>query len=193
MPAAAAASAGTVAASYDDYVPPSIKRFVSDLYHSIRDGDVFGTHKLYEVDFHRLSDRFYNDKPWPPAKAVARYCEDDHVLLLLYRELTFRHALARLPDPGPAVTDRVDSWDNYCSLFGVVLHNVVTMQLPNEWLWDMVDGFGNQFQGFCQYRTKLGDKSEEEINLLKQFDQVRDYLYHFYFWAWNELWYLHGK
>lgn len=46
------------------------------------------------------------------------------------------------------------------------------MQLPNQWLWDMVDEFVYQFQSFCQYRAKMKSKTEAEIALLKQFDQV---------------------
>lgn len=54
----------------------------------------------------------------------------------------------------------------------MVLHGVVNMQLPNQWLWDMVDEFVYQFQSFCQYRAKMKSKTEQEIALLKQFDQV---------------------
>lgn len=46
------------------------------------------------------------------------------------------------------------------------------MQLPNQWLWDMVDEFVYQFQSFCQYRAKMKNKTEQEIALLRQFDQV---------------------
>lgn len=54
----------------------------------------------------------------------------------------------------------------------VVLHGVVSMQLPNQWLWDMVDEFVYQFQSFCQYRAKMKSKTEQEIALLQQYDQV---------------------
>lgn len=54
----------------------------------------------------------------------------------------------------------------------VVLHGVVNMQLPNQWLWDMVDEFVYQFQSFCQYRAKMKSKTEQEIALLRQFDKV---------------------
>ncbi|ONK80237.1 uncharacterized protein A4U43_C01F15420 [Asparagus officinalis] len=46
------------------------------------------------------------------------------------------------------------------------------MQLPNQWIWDMVDEFVYQFQSYCQYRAKLKMKTEEELQLLKQFDQA---------------------
>ncbi|PPR80775.1 hypothetical protein GOBAR_AA39939 [Gossypium barbadense] len=48
----------------------------------------------------------------------------------------------------------------------------VNMQLPNQWLWDMVDEFVYQFQSFCQYRAKMKNKTEQEIALLRQFDQA---------------------
>jgi len=56
--------------------------------------------------------------------------------------------------------------------YQVVLHGVVNMQLPNQWLWDMVDEFVYQFQSFCQYRAKMKNKTEQEIALLRQYDQV---------------------
>jgi translation initiation factor 3 subunit L len=46
------------------------------------------------------------------------------------------------------------------------------MQLPNQWLWDMVDEFVYQFQSFCQYRAKLKNKTQDEMHQLKQFDKV---------------------
>ena len=55
----------------------------------------------------------------------------------------------------------------------MVLRGVVNMQLPNQWLWDMVDEFVYQFQSFCQYRAKMKNKTEQEIALLRQFDQVK--------------------
>lgn len=54
------------------------------------------------------------------------------------------------------------------------------MQLPNQWLWDMVDEFVYQFQSFCQYRAKMKSKTEQEIALLKQFDQVLISYYEFF-------------
>lgn len=169
--AAAEGGGGGGGAVYDpSYVPDSVKTFVSHLYRHIRDRNVYETHQMYEGGFTRLSDRHFRDTPWPPAESVAAHCDGDHVFLLLYRELWFRHAHARVQGLTPA--QRAESWDNYCSLFSVVLQGVVNMQLPNQWLWDMVDEFVYQFQSFCQYRAKLKNKTHEEIALLKQYDQV---------------------
>ena len=43
----------------------------------------------------------------------------------------------------------------------------VALELPNQWLWDIVDEFIYQFQAFCQYRSNLKTKSEEEISQLR--------------------------
>lgn len=48
------------------------------------------------------------------------------------------------------------------------------MQLPNEWLWEMLDEFIYQFQSFCQYRGKLTMRTAEEIALLKKHVGVWD-------------------
>jgi translation initiation factor 3 subunit L len=155
---------------YDpNFVPDSVKSFVVHLYRQIRDKNVYEIHQLYEASFQALSERHFKDTPWPSVDAVSQYVDNDHVFCLLYREMWFRHLYARLT---PTLRQRMDSWDNYCSLFQVVLHGVVNMQLPNQWLWDMVDEFVYQFQNFCQYRAKMKNKTEQEIALLRQFDQA---------------------
>ncbi|KAK4730337.1 hypothetical protein R3W88_023325 [Solanum pinnatisectum] len=160
----------TDAVGYDpNFVPDSVKSFVVHLYRHIREKNVYEIHQMYETSFQTLSERMFKETPWPSVDAVAPYVDNDHVFCLLYREMWFRHLYARL---SPTLRQRIDSWDNYCSLFQVVLHGVVNMQLPNQWLWDMVDEFVYQFQAFCQYRAKMKSKTAEEIALLRQFDQA---------------------
>lgn len=48
----------------------------------------------------------------------------------------------------------------------------LNLDLPNQWLWDIIDEFIYQYQAFCQYRTKLKNKPVEELNLLKNNPQV---------------------
>ncbi|KAF5743988.1 eukaryotic translation initiation factor 3 subunit L-like [Tripterygium wilfordii] len=155
---------------YDpNFVPDSVKSFVVHLYRYIREKNVYEIDQMYETSFQNLSERLFKDTPWPSVDAVSVYVDNDHVFCLLYREMWYRHLYARL---SPTLRQRIDSWDNYCSLFRVVLHGVVNMQLPNQWLWDMVDEFVYQFQSFCQYRAKMKNKTEQEIALLKQHDQA---------------------
>ncbi|KAK2154394.1 hypothetical protein LSH36_269g04005 [Paralvinella palmiformis] len=43
----------------------------------------------------------------------------------------------------------------------------VPLELPNQWLWDIIDEFIYQFQSFSQYRCKLSKKTDEEIEALQ--------------------------
>ncbi|ERM98606.1 eukaryotic translation initiation factor 3 subunit L [Amborella trichopoda] len=151
------------------FVPDSVKTFVVILYRHIREKNVYEIYQMYEGSFHKLSERLFKDCPWPSVEAIAPHVDNDHVFCLLYQEMWYRHLYARL---SPTLQHRIESWDNYCNLFQVVLHGVVNMQLPNQWLWDMIDEFIYQFQSFCQYRAKLKNKTDQEIALLRQYDQV---------------------
>ncbi|XP_060581298.1 eukaryotic translation initiation factor 3 subunit L-like [Ruditapes philippinarum] len=43
----------------------------------------------------------------------------------------------------------------------------VGLQLPNQWLWDIIDEFIYQFQSFSIYRCKIGKKLPDEIEVLR--------------------------
>lgn len=107
----------TDAVGYDpNFVPDSVKSFVVHLYRHIREKNVYEIHQMYETSFQTLSERMFKETPWPSVDAVAPYVDNDHVFCLLYREMWFRHLYARL---SPTLRQRIDSWDNYCSLFQV--------------------------------------------------------------------------
>ena len=49
----------------------------------------------------------------------------------------------------------------------------VELQLPEQWLWDIIDEFIYQFQVFCTWRSKIKNKSEDELMLLAEGGPVR--------------------
>ncbi|KAJ3005511.1 UNVERIFIED_CONTAM: hypothetical protein HDU68_004580, partial [Siphonaria sp. JEL0065] len=52
---------------------------------------------------------------------------------------------------------RIAAYDNYQTLFGLFLatdKEPLDTELPNQWIWDIVDEFIYQFQSFCQFRAK---------------------------------------
>jgi translation initiation factor 3 subunit L len=119
---------------------------------------------MYSHTFPTLSERFFKGGAWPRAEVVAPLVDHDHVFCMLYRELYFRHIYAT---GRPTLEQRRESWDNYRELFGVVLNSNLNMQLPNGWLWDMVDEFVYQFQSYLQHRGKLAGKGPEEVQALR--------------------------
>ena len=42
----------------------------------------------------------------------------------------------------------------------------INLELPNQWLWEIIDEFIYQFQAYSQFRCKLQKKTEEEIEIL---------------------------
>lgn len=48
------------------------------------------------------------------------------------------------------------------------------MQLPNEWLWDMVDEFMYQFQAYHQFRGKISQHTPEDKQALLEFEASKE-------------------
>ena len=57
-------------------------------------------------------------------------------------------------------------YHNYFKLFN--------LELPNQWLWEIIDKFIHQFQAFSQpqFMSMLGKKTDEEIDILKSDPEV---------------------
>mmetsp|Transcript_1553 Transcript_1553/g.6831 ORF Transcript_1553/g.6831 Transcript_1553/m.6831 type:complete len:536 (+) Transcript_1553:206-1813(+) len=157
------------AARANEPVPDMVRQFVVYFYRHIREKNVYEVLSMYEKSFSAISERYFKASSWPSAEAIARYADNDHVFGLLYKEMYFRHVYGKTT---PTLDQRKESWENYCNLFGVILHGNVNMQLPNLWLWEMIDEFIYQFQSMCQYRGKLSVKTKEELAALKDCDDV---------------------
>jgi len=150
----------------DVYVQDSTGAFKPDILS--RQEKLDGIHMSYQLKFASISERFYKQSTWPHPDLVYPILEDD-VFLMLYKELYFRHVYARL---GQSLTleQRMESYDNYCLLFDRIFGDEDDMQaidLPDQWLWDMVEEFVYQFQEFCRYRSKdLKKRTAAEMEAL---------------------------
>ncbi|KAG7675274.1 hypothetical protein Ndes2526B_g08141 [Nannochloris sp. 'desiccata'] len=145
-------------------VPKMVQDFVVYFYRHIRERNIREIYTMYSHTFPVLSERFFKGSSWPRAEAVSHLVDHDHVFCMLYKELYFRHMYAA---GTPAPEQRHESWANYRELFTVILQSNLNMQLPNGWLWDMIDEFVYQFQSYLQYRGKLAGKAPEEIAALR--------------------------
>ncbi|PVD37619.1 hypothetical protein C0Q70_00215 [Pomacea canaliculata] len=149
-------------------VPEVIKNFLLFTQKCINEQNLFEVQNCYENGFNKLTDRFFKNSPWPEAEVIAPIVGNDQVFLILYKELYYRHVYARVQN-GPSLEQRFESYYNYCNLFNYILNadGPVPLELPNQWLWDIIDEFIYQFQSFTMYRSKLGKKSEDEIEFLR--------------------------
>ncbi|KAJ2082864.1 hypothetical protein H4R24_001256 [Coemansia sp. RSA 988] len=152
-------------------IPEQVRRFLGHLYRNVKNCTVNDLAYNYENQFVRLSDKYYAKAPWPEPQFVAALVGDDGLFLTLYRELYYRHIYSRLH---PSLETRFRSFENYCDLFNYILNSdgPIELELPNQWLWDIVDEFIYQFQSYCTHRSRVAKRSPEEIELLKDNSQV---------------------
>lgn len=151
-------------------VPDIAAQFISTMYQAFNDRNTVELHQLYEQAFSTISERYFKAVAWPSAEVVGEYYENDVTFGLLYKELYYRHMFSKM---SPSLNHRVDSWSNYCLLFERFLNDgFVDLDLPCSWLWDMIDEFIYQFENWCQYRSKLTSKSQQEIEYLKENEEI---------------------
>lgn len=169
--------------SQDDYshggyyssnsIPEAVKDFLVSLFKSIDNGQIYEIQHLYEHSFPKLSESFFEKREWPDEKEVCEVIKRDDFSLTLYKELYFRHIHARIQG-GPQFEQRVASFYNYCEFFNhIFLVKPQNLELPDIWLWELVDEFVYQFQNYTQYRARLTDKNEEELEKLADSNNTR--------------------
>jgi len=148
-----------------------VKQFITYFDRHIKEKNVYEIHSMYESGFNKLTEKYFKDSTWPSAELIAPLVNHDPVFLILYKELYYRHVYSKMV---PNIEQRIDSWKNYCDFFNFLLKSNVDLDLdlPKQWLWDMIDEFIYQFQSFYQYRAKLKNKKQEELVALKNNPQI---------------------
>jgi len=165
---------GTQQPASTEALPDILKHFIQYFRARVNEKNVYDIHTIYETSFNKLTDRFFKSAPWPSAEVIAPLVENDTTFILLYKELYYRHIYSKVK---PLTSEqRIGSWKNYCELFDLFLNrpSPLELELPVQWLWDMIDEFIYQFQSFCQHRCKLKNKSRDDIQILKDNPDVWD-------------------
>jgi translation initiation factor 3 subunit L len=149
------------------YMPEHVRNFILYLRRHVNDGNVPGVLSLYETMWPQLTEKYYAKDPWPaPDDVKALLPEPDDLFMVLYKELYYRHINTRL---NPTLAQRVYAWENYSDLFYHLLGaQTPSLELPVQWLWEIIDEFIYQYESWCQYVSQLSDKTDEEIRYLKE-------------------------
>ncbi|XP_053606103.1 eukaryotic translation initiation factor 3 subunit L [Plodia interpunctella] len=148
-------------------MPDMVKKFLVYFRNMITEGVTYEILNLYENTFPKLTEQYFESTPWPDEQEVAPIVDNDHVFMILYKELYYRDIYARVPG-GPKPEQRFHSFYNYCDLFNYILsaETPVPLELPDQWLWELIDEFVYQFQSFAQYRSRTSKLSPAEIEAL---------------------------
>lgn len=163
-------------------IPEAVVEYLTSFHQHFLDNNVDELHVYYKGKFFHLSNKYYRNNLWPhPINDVAPLVNDDQAFIVLYSELYYRHIYSKLE---PTLEHRISSYSNYCNLFNLILNHEggpVTFELPNSWLWDIIDELIYQFNQFSIYRTRLisraasptiqlSEKEQSEISFLREND-----------------------
>ncbi|KAF8066796.1 eukaryotic translation initiation factor 3 subunit 6 [Lyophyllum atratum] len=148
-------------------IPDVVKGFIVHFHQAVLDNNLAEITVAYESGWNKYTEKFYSRTEWPEAEVIAPLVNDDPIFLILYRELYYRHVYSRLQ---PNIDDRFHSYENSCELFNYLLNSEgpVKLELPEQWLWDIIDEFIYQFQVFCTWRSKVKSKTEDELMMLAE-------------------------
>ncbi|WWD17147.1 eukaryotic translation initiation factor 3 subunit L [Kwoniella shandongensis] len=154
-----------------EMVPEDVKRFLVLFHQAILENDLPTITNMYESGWNKLSQAHYAQNEWPEAELISPLVGNDQVFLTLYRELYFRHVYAKLQ---PTIDDRFQSYENICELFNYLLNSEgpVPLDLPIQWLWDMLDEFVYQFSSFAQWRASPKNKADDELEMLAEAQHI---------------------
>jgi len=162
----------------------AVKSFITHFFKAIQSGNLYEITNDYEFGWNLLGEQYFKNTTWPSVENIEIMITEDEpmksIFLILYKEMYFRHIYASIQG-GPSLDQRFQSYKNYVDLFNAILSAETPLQLdlPIQWLCDIIDEFIYQFQSFCQYRAKLVKKGQsaapavqDEIHQLKQTHQV---------------------
>jgi len=150
-------------------IPEVIRNFLTYFQQMIAERNVAQIQDCYENGFPKLTERFFKNDPWPDTEVITKVVgQHDPFFLILYKELYFRHIYARVAH-APTFEHRYESYYNYCNLFNFILNNdgPINRELPNQWLWDIIDEFIYQFQSFSLFRSNLTKLEAGDISHIR--------------------------
>jgi len=149
-----------------EQLPDSVDHFLGQLLDALRRRSTQDIHKLYEDTYNKITGESYRTKRWPSAATVASQVSDEPLFLLVYKELYYRHLYSTRLTVN--FDDRKGSWENYCRLLDLIVDDLeqgedVSLALPAQWIWDLLDEFVYHYQTFAAARQKAVKAGEKGI------------------------------
>ncbi|RDD37492.1 Eukaryotic translation initiation factor 3 subunit L [Trichoplax sp. H2] len=138
-------------------VPEFVKNFIRSLYRAFTERRVDEMQILCEAGFIKITERAFSKSAWPDADRIAPLVNNGEGTIDV-----------------PTLDQRFESYYNYCNLFNCILSAKapVRLELPHQWLWNIIDEFIYQFQSFSLYRYKLKHKQENDLAMLRDHPKV---------------------
>ncbi|ODV94052.1 hypothetical protein PACTADRAFT_50945 [Pachysolen tannophilus NRRL Y-2460] len=161
-------------ASNSSKIPDVIVKFINLWHKAFLTNNSYLLYGCYSNNLNKVFDKFYKNTSYPSPIEIAPIVNNDQIFIILYSECYYRHIYAKL---SPSLEVRTSSFNNYCNLFNLILNNPsgpVSFELPNKWLWDIVDEFIYQFNQFQVYKSKLLNKSNHSQDEILELEYLQD-------------------
>ena len=131
-------------------IPSSVRRWLATFYGALKDCDMREISACFEDRFTDIANSLYRSQRWPSSEVVGPYLDQHPAAIALYHELCYRHIYLRLT---PTMDERIESWNNYCQLFELVLDDEAPFpwDLPSDWAWNIIDEFIWQFSRWSHH------------------------------------------
>jgi translation initiation factor 3 subunit L len=159
-----------------EVIPDAVDHFLGRLLKAVETRNIAELNQLYEDDYNKLTEKHYKNtnSRWPSVDAVKEQVSPHPLFLILYRELYYRHVYTR---ESPNFETRKGSWENYCMLIDLIILDLqageeLSVALPPQWVWDILDEFIYHYQTYCQFRNKTLKAQKEELHKIKEAPDV---------------------
>ena len=142
-------------------ITDDVHRFLAQFHENVSRGK-FRLRSSYTA-FQKITKETYAASLWPDDSDVIRKLglktsdESTLVFIYLYRELYYRHAFKRCYTEDFRYESMHDSFKNYINLFNKLLdyydEGKKFAEIPDVWLWDMIESFVGQFQYYHHWQS----------------------------------------
>eukprot|EP01083_Nonionella_stella_P032865 89955_1 len=156
-------------------ITEEVRKFLLQFRDNVARGSAKLLYSSY-TSFKSITEKTYQVSTWPSDRDVVTDLkldstqESTKIFLYLYRELFYRHAFNRCDI---TCENMHDSFTNYMRLFNALLNhydkNKKFCEIPNVWLWDMIDSFVSQFQYYHHWRADPKDQHKNMQTLIATF------------------------
>jgi translation initiation factor 3 subunit L len=167
-------STETPVASTQHFLPEVVKQFITFFYTNVKQKNAEALRDIYHNHFGKVTDRFFRASVWPPPAAIAPLVKADFVFLNLYRDLTFRHALAIAAASGSTTLPTADIADaaavSEALTAALPPPSSLSTMLPLHWQFEVLVGCvehaclwqGNVLQAVASVLMQETEEEEED-------------------------------
>uniref|UniRef100_A0A0N4ZJG1 Eukaryotic translation initiation factor 3 subunit L n=1 Tax=Parastrongyloides trichosuri TaxID=131310 RepID=A0A0N4ZJG1_PARTI len=160
-----------------DYeIPGEVVKFVGFMKKLFDTKNVEELQLAYNQGFADINDKYYSEKAWPHPSSIEKIIpESKSNFMIVYKEIYYRDIYHKNPKKSLPLNVQCESFSNFKDFFALLLNTEenepANFVLPGNWIWDIIEGFINQYVSFCHYKTNPSLRNSEENKELEEIEK----------------------